>query len=140
MVEIIHSSARASRLLSPQNPSTPPTSPRSKNLRCTDNLRSTPFQPVASEESRELRGKQHLPIVTICYGVRTRKGRAFLSGRAGLVRGGFRLGYSSCPAKSRERTLWKSSAGVTQLVEYLPSKQAVASSSLVPRSPKTHAT
>ncbi len=33
-----------------------------------------------------------------------------------------------------ERTLRRHFAGVTQLVEYLPSKQAVASSSLVPRS------
>ena len=32
------------------------------------------------------------------------------------------------------RTLSTANAGVTQLVEYLPSKQAVASSSLVPRS------
>ena len=38
------------------------------------------------------------------------------------------------------RTLSEANAGVTQLVEYLPSKQAVVSSSLVPRSTRTHVT
>jgi hypothetical protein len=39
-----------------------------------------------------------------------------------------------CCQKPAMRTLSEGNAGVTQLVEYLPSKQAVASSSLVPRS------
>ena len=39
-----------------------------------------------------------------------------------------------CCLKPAMRTLSVANAGVTQLVEYLPSKQAVASSSLVPRS------
>lgn len=46
----------------------------------------------------------------------------------------------SCHPDRRTRTLHRLSAGVTQLVEYLPSKQAVASSSLVPRSTIVFAT
>ena len=46
------------------------------------------------------------------------------------------VGSGCCP-KPATRTLFETNAGVTQLVEYLPSKQAVASSSLVPRSMKT---
>jgi hypothetical protein len=46
------------------------------------------------------------------------------------------MGVGCCP-KPALRTLSEGNAGVTQLVEYLPSKQAVASSSLVPRSTKT---
>ena len=41
---------------------------------------------------------------------------------------------SGCCSMPAMRTLSEANAGVTQLVEYLPSKQAVASSSLVPRS------
>jgi hypothetical protein len=46
-------------------------------------------------------------------------------------------GAGSCCLKPGTRTLFEANAGVTQLVEYLPSKQAVASSSLVPRSKKS---
>jgi hypothetical protein len=44
---------------------------------------------------------------------------------------------SGCYSMPAMRTLSEANAGVTQLVEYLPSKQAVASSSLVPRSTKS---
>ena len=45
-----------------------------------------------------------------------------------------------CRRSEARRTLWETDAGVTQLVEFLPSKQVVAGSSPVPRSTKDRIT